>query len=155
MTPKQLLEFLGIDVTDRQRDVLELAAQDYSPKEICQKLHIGMDEFNAVKALLKRAEGKQGLNVSEFGRVNQKMAKFRQIINRAMLHQGLDDLDQRADFIQWAIGDDYATLAPQDWPARITDRAKLRGIDQNASVYIVISAAVQIFLQKKVIVGSN
>jgi len=155
MNPEKFLDFLGVNLTDRQRDVIELAAAGYESREICHKLDMGMGELMKIKIALKEAEGHRGLNVSEFSRQNQKVAKFRQIVNNAMLHGGLDDIDQRAEFIHWAIGDDYAKLPPQDWPQRISERARLLDINSFTSVYLVISAAVQVFKQKKIIVGMN
>ena len=94
------------------------------------------------------------LNVSKLDYSAKMDMKFRRIVNKAMERAGVKDLDDKASFIEWAIGKDYKTVPYQDWPARLTDRVKLIGI-WNQPVVLIIQAAAEIWKRKRIVVGMN
>lgn len=103
----------------------------------------------------RRAVFNGGLNISKLSEDAAKDAQFRKIVNQAMEHSGVRDMDDKALFMNWALGDDYKMLPYQDWPARISERTRLIGMTMHTSVYQVIRAAAELWKQKRIMVGMN
>ena len=70
-----------------------------------------------------------------------------------MEDQGIRDIDDKCDFIKWAIGTDFANLPYQKWPYRLADRVKLLNINMHSSIYWVIRSAAEIWKRKRLVIG--
>ena len=102
---------------------------------------------------IRRAAIDGGLNLTALGEAANRDAKFRAIVNRAMEDSGVRDIDDKCDFMLWAVGEGYKDLPYQEWPFAIADRVKLIGVSPSSSVYDVISAAAQIWKRKRLVIS--
>lgn len=100
-----------------------------------------------------------------------KEAQFRRIVRKAMIAEGMTDLDQQTDFMIWLIGPDFGTIPymiqnraevmrdtkkePEDWMQRIKDKSRLLNINGNTPVYAAIRAAAEQYKSSRILLGFN
>lgn len=98
-------------------------------------------------------------------------AKFRRIVRKAMIHEGMTDLDQQTAFMEWLIGKDFGNIPyminnraqveketrsePIDWLQRIKDRSRLLNINGNTPVYVAIREAAKVYRMRRVFAAVN
>lgn len=89
-------------------------------------------------------------------------AQFRRIVRKAMINAGLKTVEAQCAFMEWLIGEDYSQLpycvsnkeqhqrmtkeVVEDWVSRIQKNSRLYGVTESSSVYRVIHAAAEKYM---------
>lgn len=141
-------------LTELQADIFALEFKGKNVSQISRMLKVPERMILEKRQEALDSVHKDGADLQRVVLEAKKHATFRRIFGRALDHEGIQDLDQMAEFTKWAIGDDYQMLPYEQWPDRIKARTRLI-VDGSMSVYEVIRAAAQVFKRKKVIVGMN
>lgn len=113
----------------------KLEEQGMSLKEVCQ-------------------QEEDAIDFDRLYRDSQREAQFRRIVAKALNDARLETLDEREEFIAYAIGNDYKELPYQFWPERLQNNLSMI-VHGGTSVYQAIKDAAREWKNKRIILPAG
>ena len=110
------MDYTGL--TEIQAKIIELELKGKKAEQIARYMGLSIAEIKAQRNKGVKGVQESGVSLNALVSETKKHATFRRIVAKAMLSEGMYDLDEQCEFLAHAVGDDYKNLAYQLWPPR-------------------------------------